>query len=357
MKRKEFPFSNFNILDELNLNNDFNLIENEILDSKYYLSKSNSEDLILGLGITDRCNLNCRMCYYKVNENEKRSSVMNIELLDKILSSIGGIGSVIIGLEGEPLTHPNFLEVLKKVSSVTNSIYLVSNGLLLTEDIIKNLNKNKVKELIISCDGSSKNVYENIRTGGNFLRLSEKIKIAASCFEGSLKLHAVVSSLNITDLVNLPSFASRLGVKKLSFAQLRTCSFSKTNNIVQPSIESLKEFIKKIMLEAEKNDVHIELESFFASGELLTFIEDYYKSSEYLHLNTFKVCPSPWNFVSILSDGRLFACCGDIEPVILERFSFDDIYNHELLRKLRYLLLNSKKLPKVCQNCFIGGEI
>ena len=111
------------------------------------------------------------------------------------------------------------------------------------------------------------------------------------------------------------------------------------------------------MLEAEKNDVHIELESFFASGELLTFIEDYYKSSEYLHLNTFKVCPSPWNFVSILSDGRLFACCGDIEPVILERFSFDDIYNHELLRKLRYLLLNSKKLPKVCQNCFIGGEI
>ena len=84
MKRKEFPFSNFNILDELNLNNDFNLIENEILDSKYYLSKSNSEDLILGLGITDRCNLNCRMCYYKVNENEKRSSVMNIELLDKI---------------------------------------------------------------------------------------------------------------------------------------------------------------------------------------------------------------------------------------------------------------------------------
>jgi radical SAM protein with 4Fe4S-binding SPASM domain len=73
-----------------------------------------------------------------------------------------------------------------------------------------------------------------------------------------------------------------------------------------------------------------------------------------LHLNTFKVCPSPWNFVSILSDGRLFACCGDIEPVSLESFSFDDIYNHELLRKLRYLLLSSKKMPKVCKNCFYG---
>lgn len=357
MKRKVFPFSNFNILDELNLNNYFKLSEKSFSDAKYYLTKSHSKNLVLGLGITDRCNLRCRMCYYKVDEKENHSSVMSLELLDKILSSVGSIGVVIIGLEGEPLTHPNFLEVLKKTSLITDSIYLVTNGLLLTQDIIKELNENKVKELIISCDGSSKNVYENIRTGGNFLRLSEKIKIAASCFEGSLKLHAVVSSLNITDLVNLPSFASKLGVKRLSFAQLRTCSFSKTNNIVQPSIESLKEFIKKIMLEAEKNDVHIELESFFASGELLTFIEDYYKSSEYLHLNTFKVCPSPWNFVSILSDGRLFACCGDIEPVILERFSFDDIYNHELLRKLRYLLLNSKKLPKVCQNCFIGGEI
>jgi hypothetical protein len=38
----------------------------------------------------------------------------------------------------------------------------------------------------------------------------------------------------------------------------------------------------------------------------------------------------------------------------LESFSFDDIYNHELLRKLRYLLLSSKKMPKVCKNCFYG---
>ena len=102
--------------------------------------------------------------------------------------------------------------------------------------------------------------------------------------------------------MNLPSFASKLGVKRLSFAQLRTCSFSEKNNIVRPSKESLKQFIEKLMLEAEKNDVHVEFESFFVNSELLRFIEEKYQNSKYLHLNTFNVCPSPWNFVSILSD-------------------------------------------------------
>lgn len=60
-------------------------------------------------------------------------------------------------------------------------------------------------------------------------------------------------------------------------------------------------------------------------------------------------CFFPWNFTSILSDGRLFPCCGDINPVNMEKYNYDSIFNNEILLKLRKAL--HTEMPSVCKEC------
>ena len=77
-------------------------------DYIYKLPENKRSELSLGLGLTDQCNLQCPMCYYRENKKKITSSSISIPKLKTILSNLGPVGSIVIGLEGEPLCHKNF---------------------------------------------------------------------------------------------------------------------------------------------------------------------------------------------------------------------------------------------------------
>ncbi len=106
--------------------------------------------------VTRRCNLSCGYC----TEFDNHSDPVPIELLKERIDAIHRLRVVNTSLlGGEPLMHPNIVEIVKYANR-QNQVSITTNGFLLTEKLIKKLNEAGLSNLQISID-----VLETDRTG------------------------------------------------------------------------------------------------------------------------------------------------------------------------------------------------
>ena len=94
--------------------------------------------------ITNNCNLNCSFCS-KVNR-EKR--YMTVEKYKEILSKIKDYTNYIyLHVKGEPLLHPNIIEMIELADNYNLKVNLTTNGVLFNEyakELGKCSNLNKI---------------------------------------------------------------------------------------------------------------------------------------------------------------------------------------------------------------------
>ncbi len=104
----------------------------------YRLPWNMTDNSISWLEPTAKCNLSCDGCYRK-NENKHKSLAAIKEELDVFtrLRNVDGIS--IAG--GDPLTHPDVVEIVKDVKSRNLKPILNTNGLALTKELLKELKK------------------------------------------------------------------------------------------------------------------------------------------------------------------------------------------------------------------------
>jgi MoaA/NifB/PqqE/SkfB family radical SAM enzyme len=69
---------------------------------------------------------------------------------------------------GEPTIHPQFPEFIKHISRFEVLIDFFTNGMHLTDELVKFIVDSNVWEMTISFSGSTKMEYENVYQGGNF---------------------------------------------------------------------------------------------------------------------------------------------------------------------------------------------
>ncbi len=150
------------------------------------------------LPITSVCNMNCVFCSNKYNP--KGCEVLSIpprslrEIEETILWLGSTRGPIVIGEsvtrinEGEPLTHPEFLEIIKVVRRAYpyRTISVTTNATLLTEDLIEEISEIGNVEFVVSLNtvGYRKEVMGDIepeKTLRNVALLGSKIP-----FEGSI---------------------------------------------------------------------------------------------------------------------------------------------------------------------------
>lgn len=105
------------------------------------------------LEINQKCNLVCRSCYRKkTGRNKSISEILgDLETLEKNQEvqtvSIAG---------GEPTLHPELVEVVKLVHGRGHRVSLVTNGLLLTEELLGNLQPAGLDIVMIHVDEGQK---------------------------------------------------------------------------------------------------------------------------------------------------------------------------------------------------------
>src|ERR1700730_12199808 len=95
------------------------------------------------------CNLSCAYC----NEYDKVSEPVPIAEMERRIDHLGRLGTSIITISGgEPLTHPDLDDVIRRMRHVGAMAGMITNGYLLNVDRIERLNAAGLDHMQISID-------------------------------------------------------------------------------------------------------------------------------------------------------------------------------------------------------------
>lgn len=156
--------------------------------------------------ITDRCNLDCGYCFkpkFPYNGNESR----NVNLAHILANS--SATKVILG-GGEPSIVKNLAEVINILKQGGKYVSLHTNGLLLDDNTISEL---EVDDIAIPIDSTDKDTQRELR-GEKFLAIIDKLPHLASTIlrRGmGLGYHTVFTAINHLDIPEIYDFIKKNG--------------------------------------------------------------------------------------------------------------------------------------------------
>ena len=122
--------------------------------------------------ITNRCNLRCTHCLSDSGPDADVSKELSLEQAKGVVDQLASnqVFQIHFG-GGEPFTYPGFFELLRHAQSQGFCCLCIStNGALLTEDRIQELEKIGGIYLQISLDGATEEVCDSLRGAGAFRR-------------------------------------------------------------------------------------------------------------------------------------------------------------------------------------------
>src|SRR4051794_8806251 len=101
------------------------------------------------LYVTDQCNLDCAYC----TEYDNSKPHPSLEDLTRWLTRIRNLGTVRVALVGgEPLMHPDIVEIVRRAKKLGLLTSLTTNGFLLTKKLVTDLEAAGLEVMQISVD-------------------------------------------------------------------------------------------------------------------------------------------------------------------------------------------------------------
>jgi len=307
--------------------------------------------------LTKDCNSLCTHCSYWKN---KSNCYLDINYFKKVFDEMknNGLDTVML-TGGEPLLHPNLLEMLRLISQDGVKIKLASNGLLLDkyyEDIMC-----LADEIVISLDSSNKETYHKIRGVDAFNNIIDVVsKIINSSSKTKIKFSFLIQKDNFSELLDFIEFSKKIGVKDISFLVPNYFGdFNKENSgnaYYEKSMfmdeSEIEEFEKKI-LPVLIDYINEGIISFNRTEKELYNILDYFKlqagiNSKDIFRNG--KCRFPIDTVVLRADGTFNTCL--FLPITYscekpDKRIVDTISEY----KIKYLFENTY-FNKYCAKCF-----
>lgn len=308
---------------------------------------------VLILGLTSRCNFDCPICYYHGKNGKDPGQDMPLDLLKTILDGLPSLAGITIAAQGEPLLYPHFFEALQIIAQHTKGIGLVTNGSLLDAQTSARLNQFPIVNLTLSIDAADEKNYARFRAGGKLCNLKNNVSRLPSELLQTCMFHATVFQQNLKTLLDLPALAKELGIKVVSFQQLRSHAGAILRGATPPSQSCLTTWLDKMLENALKNDIILLPDRFFGGPSLIKKLQTL-AAQESVHFrftpSNASSCAHAENAVAILADGSLFPCGGDFAPIRMEEYSFESLFNHPYLLALRAMRRTGRP-NAACNSC------
>jgi MoaA/NifB/PqqE/SkfB family radical SAM enzyme len=182
--------------------------------------------------VTNRCNLNCATCMRNVWNADYGG--MTLDTFKRILSSLEKMPQkpeIFFGGYGEPLSHPDCLEMIRLAKAAGHFVSLITNGILLTEQVSQALVDLRLDKLWVSLDGASPECYMDVRLGDALPQVIENLmclrkykfqSFGLSTWAGVPKLGIAFVAMrrNIHSLTEVISLGTRLGAVEFSISNV-----------------------------------------------------------------------------------------------------------------------------------------
>lgn len=292
-----------------------------------------------------KCNYDCIMCAETERKTGKELSDVALNRLIEVLP----FARTLFITGGEPLLYSRLQTLLSAGAKAGCTLWMVSNGALLTERNRDMLLDAGLAQLKISLDAATPATYKKVR-GGNFLKvlgniaaLSER-KLALGLHHPSIQLGFVAMRSNIAELGKLAVIAGNLGVDSI---YVSTCTIH-YEHMLEESLYFHQEYsdhhMAKAVEMARQAGVHLERPPLFS--ELAA------KALEPIHADrTGNPCREPWKTVFVRYDGDVNLCCGGGGNCgNLNDADFQEIWNHPVRVTARMRVNTGNPLP-MCRNC------
>ena len=115
---------------------------------------------------TNRCNLQCVTCIR--NSWDEPLGDMSPVAFSSIIEGIGEFcppPAILFGGLGEPLSHPNIVDMVRRAKSLGSFVELITNGMLLNKSMSIQLVDAGLDTLWVSLDGATPESYKDVRLG------------------------------------------------------------------------------------------------------------------------------------------------------------------------------------------------
>ena len=172
----------------------------------------------LNLELTHRCNLKCKHCYIDAGPNAGGNELPTDQLL-KLLKMLASHGSRTIELTGgEPMIHPDFLQIVECCASNFEITTLATNGYFIDEEMASKLALHRNRVLIqLSIDGMEK-YHDDFRgVPGSWRRTLNALKLLVS--KGiKPRVAMVLTRKNIDQLDEVATLVYGLGARSFTYS-------------------------------------------------------------------------------------------------------------------------------------------
>jgi radical SAM protein with 4Fe4S-binding SPASM domain len=337
----------FHWTDTLNLASKFTLrrfINAGKVWSSYQLSKLLQRPIQWGYPIsisfepTTSCNLRCPECPSGLREFTRPTGMLQKSFFEQTIDDIHkDILYLIFYFQGEPFLNPEFLAMVKYAAQKKIYTATSTNAHYLTEEKAKQTVESGLDRLIISIDGTTQDVYQQYRVGGN---LEKVIAGAKNIVKWKKELNSktpfvvfqfLVVKPNEHQLEEVKQLAKEVGVDDVWFKTAQVYDYENDPNQLIPTLNKYSRYKKN------------------ADGT--------YAAKNKLQNHCWKL----WHANVITWDGLVVPCCFDKDAMHqlgnLNMQSFKEVWQNDNYKQFRKELMTSRKNIDICANCSEGLKV
>ncbi|MBP5702925.1 MAG: SPASM domain-containing protein [Lachnospiraceae bacterium] len=175
------------------------------------------------------CNLHCpscRKCIHAKNDENEETEIRCC--IDSLFESgwLEKADKLLVGGGGEAFLSGNYKRVIYGGSEKRNSITIMTNGTLFTEEEWEKLQgKYESISFMVSVDAAGKETYEKVRCGGSFERLMKNMDFLSELRRlnkvDSVKVIMIVQKANYTEIPAFIRWAKDKGFDGVSLSHIR----------------------------------------------------------------------------------------------------------------------------------------
>ena len=286
---------------------------------------------------TTACNLRCPECPSGLRSFGRETGNLKEDFFRK---TIGDMHRELIYLifyfQGEPYINPKFLEMVKYASS--KGIYTITstNGHFLDDDNARKTIESGLSRMIISVDGTTQEVYENYRKGGD---LNTVLQGARNIVKWKKHLNSRTPHLIFQFLVVKPNehqipeifkLAQEIGIDEVKLKTAQIYDYKYGHELI-PTLSTYSRYI----LNSDG--------TYRLKNRLLNH------------------CWKLWHACVITWDGMIVPCCFDKDALHnlgdLKNNSFREIWQGKDYYNFRTSLLQGRNNIEICTNCTEGCKV
>jgi radical SAM protein with 4Fe4S-binding SPASM domain len=311
--------------------------------ASYYLSKWSGRAIQWGRPIaisvepTTSCNLRCPECPSGLRAFTRPTGMLQKNFFKETIDQLEReLFYLTFYFQGEPYLNPGFLEMVNYASSRKIYTATSTNAHYLNDENAKRTIESGLDRLIISIDGTTQEVYQQYRVGGNLNKVLDGTRNIVKWKKklGSKKPFVVFQFLvvkpNEHQLMDVKKMAVEIGVDDVWFKTAQVYDYENDPHQLIPSNEKYSRY-KKV------------------DGRFQ------FKNSMNNH------CWRLWHAPVITWDGLVVPCCFDKDAQHklgdLKKKSFNEIWNDESYVNFRKQLSNGRKNIDICANCSEGTRV